>query len=89
MFKSKLFPYLEAGFAAVVWGASFIATKIVLKDISPITIVWIRFAMGLIILGLAVVLRKQLHYPRKMNGVILLYLDFWESLFINGCNPMD
>ena len=28
MTKSKFFPYLEAGFAATVWGASFIATKV-------------------------------------------------------------
>src|SRR5260221_897028 len=53
MSKSKLFPYLEASFAAIVWGASFIATKIALKDISPITIVWLRFAMGIIVLGVA------------------------------------
>ena len=56
---SKLFPYLEALFAVAVWGASFIATKVVLRDISPVTIVWLRFAMGVFILGIAVTARKQ------------------------------
>jgi drug/metabolite transporter (DMT)-like permease len=59
MRNSKLFPYLEAIFAVIAWGASFIATKIVLRDISPVTIVWVRFTMGVLILGLAVVVRKQ------------------------------
>jgi drug/metabolite transporter (DMT)-like permease len=47
----------------VAWGASFIATKVVLRDVSPVTVVWLRFAMGVIILGLAVVGRKQLAFP--------------------------
>jgi hypothetical protein len=29
--NSKLIPYFEASFAATVWGASFIATKVVLS----------------------------------------------------------
>lgn len=64
--NSKLIPYLEAVFAVVIWGASFIATKVVLRDISPVTIVWLRFLMGVIVLGIAVVLRKQfLILPRS------------------------
>ena len=76
MTKSKLFPFLEAGFAATVWGASFIATKVALKDISPITIVWLRFAMGLIILGLAVILRKQFALPNKSEWGYFALLGF-------------
>ena len=30
-----------------------------LKDISPISIVWLRFTMGIVILGIAVAIRKQ------------------------------
>lgn len=59
MSTSKLLPSLEALFAVAVWGASFIATKVVLRDISPVTIVWMRFAMGVLILGIAVTARKQ------------------------------
>jgi drug/metabolite transporter (DMT)-like permease len=56
MTKSNTLPYLEATFAATVWGASFIATKVALQDVSPITVVWLRFAMGLLVLGAAVAL---------------------------------
>ncbi len=54
MQKSKTIPYLEALFAVIVWGASFIATKVALQDVSPITVVWLRFSMGVLILGVAV-----------------------------------
>jgi drug/metabolite transporter (DMT)-like permease len=81
MTKPKLFPYMEAGFAATVWGASFIATKVALKDISPITIVWMRFAMGLIILGLAVILRKQFALPNKNEWGYFALLGFLGITF--------
>ncbi len=63
MQKSKAIPYLEVLFAVIVWGASFIATKIALVEISPITIIWLRFIMGVLILGIAVVLRRQFRFP--------------------------
>jgi len=81
MLKSKFFPYIEAGFAASVWGASFIATKVALKDISPITIVWMRFAMGVIILGLAVTLRKQFALPHKNEWGYFSLLGFLGITF--------
>ncbi len=59
MSKQKIFPYLEVLFAVVVWGASFIATKIGVKDVTPITIVWLRFGIGVAILGFAVAARKE------------------------------
>lgn len=56
---NKLIPLAKALFAVVVWGASFIATKVAVGEASPNTIVWLRFAMGVIILGWAVFTRKQ------------------------------
>ncbi|MEK7808799.1 MAG: DMT family transporter, partial [Chloroflexota bacterium] len=56
---NKLIPLAKALFAVVVWGASFIATKVAVGEASPNTIVWLRFAMGVIILGWAVFSRKQ------------------------------
>jgi drug/metabolite transporter (DMT)-like permease len=81
MSKSKIFPYLEAGFAATVWGASFIATKVALKDVSPITIVWMRFAMGVVILGVAVALRKQFAMPKKNEWGYFALLGFLGITF--------
>jgi len=51
--------FLEATFAVVVWGASFVATKIALREVSPATVVWLRFSMGTVILWLAVFFRRQ------------------------------
>ena len=56
MSHSKLLPYIEALFAVIAWGASFIATKVALQDTSPITIVWLRFLICVLILGLVVAL---------------------------------
>src|SRR5262245_60103817 len=81
MSKSHLLPYLEATFAAVVWGASFVATKVALQDISPITIVWLRFAMGTIILGLAVALRKQFSMPKPGEWGYFALLGFLGITF--------
>lgn len=43
----------------VVWGASFIATKIALREVSPATVIWCRFAIGLLIMSFAVAYRKE------------------------------
>jgi len=57
--RVRLIALAKVTFAVVVWGASFIATKVALRDVQPITIVWLRFAMGVVILGVAVALRGQ------------------------------
>jgi drug/metabolite transporter (DMT)-like permease len=79
--KSKLIPYLEAIFAVVVWGGTFIATKIALREVSPATIVWLRFGMGVIILGAAVFARKQFAWPEKNEWLYLALLGFLGVTF--------
>ena len=74
--KTKLLPYLEALFAVVVWGASFIATKIAVSQISPIAVVWIRFAMGIPILFVAVAARKQFAFPKESEWLYFTLLGF-------------
>lgn len=74
--KSKLLPYLEALFAVVVWGASFIATKIAVGQISPIAVVWLRFAMGIPILFVAVAMRKQFAFPKGREWLYFTLLGF-------------
>jgi drug/metabolite transporter (DMT)-like permease len=81
MAHSKLFTYIEALFAVVVWGASFVATKIALEDISPIAIVWLRFLMGVVILGLTVVLRKQFTLPAQKEWAYFALLGFLGITF--------
>jgi len=56
-------PYAGALFAVVVWGASFIATKLGLREVGPLTVIWLRFGIGLVVLGIAVPLRKEFFVP--------------------------
>ncbi len=51
--------YAEALAAVVVWGASFVATKVALEHLPAATVVWLRFAIGVAVLGFAVSLRRQ------------------------------
>ncbi len=81
MTSPKLFTYMEALFAVIVWGASFIATKVALQDISPITIVWLRFLMGVIILGATVVLQKQFALPARKEWAYFALLGFLGITF--------
>jgi drug/metabolite transporter (DMT)-like permease len=81
MTHSRLFIISEALFAVIVWGASFIATKVVLRDISPVTIVWLRFLVGVVILGLAVVVRKQFSALPKHEWLYFALLGFLGITF--------
>ena len=81
MSRSRLIPYLEVLFAVIVWGASFIATKVALADISPITIVWLRFAMGVVVLGMVVALRRQFALPDKNEWGYFALLGFLGITF--------
>lgn len=70
---NRLLPVLGAIFAVVFWGASFIATKVSLREISPITVVWLRFTIGVLILGAAVLFRRQyVPIQRKELGYFAL-----------------
>jgi len=79
--KAKFLPILETLFAVLVWGASFIATKVALRDVSPITVVWLRFAMGVVILGIAVTARKQFALPRRNEWLYFALLGFLGITF--------
>ncbi len=79
--KYKLLSHIEATFAVIVWGASFIATKVALKEVSPITVVWLRFAIGVIVLGAAVFMRRQFTLPRRSEWGYLALLGFLGITF--------
>jgi drug/metabolite transporter (DMT)-like permease len=81
MSNSKLLIYAEALFAVIVWGASFVATKVALHDTSPVTIVWLRFLMGVIVLGIAVVYRKQFALPGRKEWTYFALLGFLGITF--------
>lgn len=79
MDKRPIIPHLEAVFAVFAWGASFIATKVALKDVSPITVVWLRFTIGLLIIGIVFMLDRRKFLP---SWKILAYFAFLGFLGI-------
>jgi len=71
-----LLAYLEVTIAVIAWGGSFVATKVALREVFPVTVVWLRFGIGVLILGLAVVLRRQLDLPRLRDLPYFALLGF-------------
>ena len=54
MSDSKKLPgHLAALFCTLVWGTTFISTKVLLRDFNPIEILFFRFALGFAALWLA------------------------------------
>jgi drug/metabolite transporter (DMT)-like permease len=72
---------LKALFAVTVWGASFVATKVSLQYVSPSTVVWLRFAMGVMILGAAVLLSRQFVLPEGRDWGYFAVLGFLGIAF--------
>jgi drug/metabolite transporter (DMT)-like permease len=58
--SGRLLALAKATVAVAAWGASFVATKVALRELHPVALVWIRFAMGVVVLGGAVLWRRQL-----------------------------
>ena len=54
---------LQVFFAITVWAMSFISTKIALLQVSPFTVIWLRFSIGLVIIAVAGAVRKELKLP--------------------------
>jgi len=71
----------KALFAVIVWGASFVATKVSLRYVSPITVIWLRFAIGVAVLGLAVAIRRQFKLPDKNEWLYFSLLGFLGVTF--------
>jgi drug/metabolite transporter (DMT)-like permease len=76
MKNKNLVPYLKLLFCVFAWGGSFIATKVALRELSPVSVVWLRFLIGVIILGAAVYGRKQLSLPGWKDLGYLALLGF-------------
>ena len=68
--------YLGLAVAAIAWGASFVATKRAVSEVSPATVVWARFGMGVLVLGLAVALRRQWALPPRRELPFFVLLGF-------------
>ncbi len=58
--RSRTAAFVKLTFAVVAWGGSFIATKVALREATPVALVWARFLLGVVVLGAFVTARRQL-----------------------------
>ena len=66
-----------AAFAAVVfWGISFVATKAALREVSPITLIFSRFALGTAVLCLILLIKRQSLLPPRDTWPVLTLMGF-------------
>lgn len=71
--KSNRYAWGAALFAVIAWGASFIATKIILRELNPASVIWLRSLLGTMVLGGILIYRGQ---PIRINRSQLVYLGF-------------
>jgi drug/metabolite transporter (DMT)-like permease len=72
---------IEALFTVIVWGASFVATKVALRYATPDVVVWLRFGMGVVILGIAVLVGRKFALPEKRDWAYFALLGFLGITF--------
>ncbi len=76
MNQKHIAAYIEVTLAVIAWGASFIATKLALRDLLPVSVVWMRFMIGVIVLGIAALGRRQLRMPGAQEWPYFALLGF-------------
>lgn len=80
--RAGLVARLAALAAIAMWGVSFVATKAALAEVSPITLIFTRFALGLVVLLLILTIRREpLILPR--NSWPMLVLMGFVGIFIH------
>jgi drug/metabolite transporter (DMT)-like permease len=62
--------------AVVIWGISFVATKAALRELSPITLICTRFALGTVVLLGILALRREPLLPPRGEWPMLASMGF-------------
>jgi drug/metabolite transporter (DMT)-like permease len=71
--KTHIIKYWKPIAAVIFWGVSFIATKIVLDELIPLTIIFLRLTLAVIFLAaIAVYTRRDFSLNLKSHGGILI-----------------
>jgi drug/metabolite transporter (DMT)-like permease len=73
---SQLAARLAAFAAVVLWGVSFVATKAALREVSPVTLIFTRFALGVAVLLLILTLRRAPLVPPRNAWPMLALMGF-------------
>jgi len=74
--NKTLSPRVAALLAIVLWGISFVATKAALREISPVTLIFTRFALGTALLLAMVSLRGASPLPPRTSWPALALMGF-------------
>jgi len=75
-------PRLRAFVAIVLWGLSFVATRLALREVPPVTLVVARFGIGAALLLGVLALRRQHLVPPRSSWPALLLMGF-VGLFVH------
>jgi drug/metabolite transporter (DMT)-like permease len=59
--------YAGGLFAVAVWGGSFIATKIAVRETDPFTVICLRFGIGILVLAAAIARRGEFNLPARAD----------------------
>ena len=70
--------------AAIFWGASFVATKTAVSQVSPITLIILRFAFGVAVLAFAVARLRAFKWVGMRDFVLLVLLGTIAILVHQG-----
>ncbi len=82
MGTSKVPPRLAALIAVIFWGISFVATKAALRELSPVTLIFTRFALGTgLVFGL-VWIRGEHPWPPRAEWAALATMGLF-GIFIH------
>ncbi|WP_297299206.1 DMT family transporter [uncultured Brachyspira sp.] len=87
--NQKIKAYICTSFSILMWGITFISTKILLNDFSPIEILFTRFLLGLILLMIIYPKNNKIYSKKEellfaltgLSGVTLYYL--FENIALN------
>lgn len=77
----RLWTYAGLILTVIFWGASFVATKIVLLELTPATIIVVRFGVGFLVLLITVGLRQEIKPVHRQKLPFLALLGFLGITF--------
>jgi len=73
--------YLGLVLTVVLWGASFVALKVLLQELGPAALTAVRFAIGIAVLAAVSAARRQIQLPRARDLPMLALLGFLGIAF--------
>ena len=86
MSRRGLPPQLAAFLAVVLWGLSFVATRLALREVTPLVLVTLRFALGTALLWMTLA-AQRVPPPPRTPGAPWRGWGSWAFSSISSCRP--